>query len=93
MIFICQDRDHAIKFLDVADRELTGDVSRPWGDDDCVGRRRIVVCLERSVYEGSPHAWLVPSRPRREWADEEGERRVTRMWLPGGRPVPGREAA
>jgi hypothetical protein len=57
VIFICQDRDHAIQFLDAADRELTGDVSRPWSDDDdYVGQRRIAVCLERSVYEGSPHA-------------------------------------
>jgi Replication-relaxation len=94
VIFICQDRDHAIQFLDAADRELTGDVSRPWSDDDdYVGRRRIVVCLERSVYEGSPHAWLVPSRPRREWGDEDGERRVTRTWLPGRRPEPRRDAA
>jgi hypothetical protein len=50
VIFICQDRGHAIQFLDAADRELTGDISRPWNDDDDVGRRRIVVCLERSVY-------------------------------------------
>ena len=94
MIFICQDRDHAIQFLAAADRELTGDVSRPWSDDyDYVGRRRLVVCLERSVYEGSPHAWLVPSRPRREWGDEEGERLVTRTWLPGRRPEEKRAAA
>ena len=38
VIFICQDRDHALQFLDAADRELTGDVSRPWSDDDYVGR-------------------------------------------------------
>jgi hypothetical protein len=86
VIFICQDRDHALQFLNAADRELTGNVYTPRVTDgeDWVGRRRIAFCVEPRMYEGSPRAWLLPERPPRE-SDANTTRQLERIWLPGER--------
>ncbi len=85
VVFICQDRDHALAFLNAADRDLTGNIDRRWRDElDCVGRQRIMFCLEHSMYEHSPHAFHVPEHPRDRDAGEE-RRRPIRTSLPGER--------
>ncbi|MDQ3879776.1 MAG: hypothetical protein M3295_01635, partial [Chloroflexota bacterium] len=84
VIFICQDRDHALLFLNAADRDLTGNIDRHWRDElDCVGRQRIMFCLEH-MYEHSPHAFQVPDQPRNRDAGDD-RRRPVRTLLPGDR--------
>lgn len=85
IVFICQDRDHALLFLNAADRDLTGNVDDGWSPDNCdwTGRRRIAFCLEHSMYERSPHAFQVPELPRRESSAERSS--PIRTWLPGDR--------
>jgi hypothetical protein len=93
VIFICQDRDHALLFLNAADRDLTGTIDRyRAGELECTGRQRIMFCLEHSMYEHSPHAFQVPDQPRDRDAGDE-RRRPVRTWLPGDRHMTRSSAA
>jgi hypothetical protein len=92
VIFICQERGHAIQFLDAADRELDR------GHLKAVERRRRRSAPDRGLpraqrLRGQSPRLAGSLAPAAGVGDEEGERRVTRTWLPGRPPEPRRAAA
>jgi hypothetical protein len=65
-MFICQDEDQRDRFLNAADRELTGQLWHPSAAPDemeYVGRQRVLFACELDVHLGRLEARRVPSLP------------------------------
>jgi hypothetical protein len=88
VIFICQDEDQRDRFLNAADRELTGRLWHPSAAPDekvYIGRQGVLFACELDVHVGRLEARRVPSVPpgdarRRGAADD-----VRGVRLPGHR--------
>jgi hypothetical protein len=65
-MFICQDEDQRDRFLDAADRELTGRIWHPSAAPDekvYTGRRHVLFACERDAHTGRLEARRVPAVP------------------------------
>jgi hypothetical protein len=78
-LFICQDDEQRARFLDAADRQLTG---HRWHPDisperyEYVGRQRILFASELDAYLGVAEARRVPAVPRGHPTRRDAIRRV-----------------
>jgi Replication-relaxation len=66
VIFVCQDDDQRARFLDAADRELTGHrwhSSLPSAHHDYVGRQRILFAVEPDAHRGVLEGRRLPAFP------------------------------
>ena len=66
VIFICQDEDQRDRFLNAADRELTGQLWHPSAAPDdkvYVGRERVLFASELDMHLGRLEARRVPGIP------------------------------
>jgi hypothetical protein len=87
VMFICQDEDQRDRFVDAADRELTGQLWHPSAAPEGkvhIGRRQVLFACELDAHTGRLEARRVPAVPpddprRRGAADVRGVR------LPGHR--------
>ena len=65
-MFVCQDEDQRDRFLNAADRELTGQLWHPSAAPDemaYMGRQRVLFACELDMHRGCLEAWRVPSAP------------------------------
>jgi hypothetical protein len=88
VIFICQDKDQRNRFLNVADRELTGQLwhsSAARDDKVYMGRQRVLFACEPDVHLGRLEARRVPSIPPGEARHRGSDADVRRVRLPGDR--------
>jgi hypothetical protein len=66
VIFVCQDEDQRNRFLNAADRELTGQLWHPSAAPDdkvYMGRQRVLFACELDMHVARPEAWRLPSVP------------------------------
>jgi hypothetical protein len=84
VIFVCQDEDQCNRFMNAADRELTGQLWHPSATPDekvNMGRQRMVFACELDVHVGRLEAWRLPSVPPGD-ARRGGTAAVRRVRLP-----------
>jgi hypothetical protein len=65
-MFICQDEDQRDRFLDAADRELTGKLSHQSAAPDekvCIGRRQVLFACDLDAHARRLEARRVPAVP------------------------------
>jgi hypothetical protein len=94
-MFLCQDEDQRERFLDAADRELTGQLWHPSAAPDekmYVGRQRVLFACELDVHVGRLEASRVPRLSPNDARRPGHHRDVRRVRLPG-HPDHGRQAA
>jgi Replication-relaxation len=95
VIFICQDEDQRDRFLNAADRELTGQLWHPSSTPDehaYIGRQRVLFACELDAHIGRLEARRVPTVPpddARGWGRDADVRGVR---LPGSRDRLGQAA-
>jgi hypothetical protein len=66
LLFICQDEDQRDRFLEAADRELTGQLWHPSAALDekvYIGRRQVLFSCELDAHAGRLEAWRLPAVP------------------------------
>jgi len=82
-VFVMEDEPTLRKFLDRADSEMTGAISRTGTQRETwayPGRERTYFCCERDVHMGSLRAWQLPGLPP-EVRKAAGERRGVRVGM------------
>jgi hypothetical protein len=87
VMFICQDEDQRDRFLDAADRELTGQIWHPSAAADeqvYVGRQRVLFACELDVHMGRLEGRRVPAVPSSD-PRRRGAANVRAVRLPGHR--------
>ena len=88
VMFICQDEDQRDRFLNAADRELTGQLWHPSAAPDemeYTGRQRVLFACELDMHVGRLEARRVPSVPPGNGRRDGGARVVRGVRLPGHR--------
>ena len=89
VLFVCQDEEHLGLFLDAADHELTGHLSRGSARERYVGRRRTLFADEAAMHRGEAVAYRVPAEPPNVYFPRSGEDAVVRgVKLPGFQSPP-----
>jgi hypothetical protein len=66
VVFVCASKDHALSFMDAADRQVTGRVARPGSPESSwpfPGRDHFLFAAEPDVHRGSLRAWKLESEP------------------------------
>jgi hypothetical protein len=66
-IFICCDEDHVLRFIQAADRYVTGRLAQPGVAEASwpyPGRERILFVAEQDIHDGDGRAWKLPAEPR-----------------------------
>jgi hypothetical protein len=94
VIFICQDEDQRDRFLNAADRELTGQLWHPSAAPDekvYMGRQHVIFACELDMHVGRLEARRVPGVPLDD-PRRHGAADVRRVRLPGHRDRLGRAA-
>ena len=87
VLFVCQDAEQRDRFLNAADRELTGEHWHPSARCEAksyVGRRRTLFAREVDAHKGRLEAMQLPAEPPCDWK-ERSDSRVRRVRLPGHR--------
>jgi hypothetical protein len=93
VIFVCQDEGQRDRFLNAADRELTGQLWHPSAAPDemvYIGRQRVIFACEVDMHLGRLEARRVPSVPPGK--RDGGAAVARRVRLPGHRDRPERAA-
>jgi Replication-relaxation len=91
VIFVCQTEGQRDQFLVAADRELTGRRWQPGltaSPNDYVGRRRLLLSVEKDAHHGKLRALRVPAFPGGHSERDSGSRQV-RLPGPGLAPSTG----
>jgi hypothetical protein len=88
VMFICQDEDQRDRFLNAADRELTGQLWHPSAapdDMEYTGRQRVLFACELDMHLGRLEARRVPNVPPGDARRHGGAADVRGVRLPGHR--------
>ena len=82
-IFVCMDEDHVMRFIEAADRCVTGRLAQPGVTEAAwpfPGRERILLVAERDIHDGDGRAWKLAAEPGSHRGRQAAMRQV---WLPG----------
>ena len=66
VIFVCADEDHVLRFIQAADRYVTGRLAQPGVTEASwpfPGRERMLFVAERDIHSGDGRAWKLPLQP------------------------------
>jgi hypothetical protein len=87
-MFICQDEDQRDRFLNAADRELTGQLWHPSAapaEKIYIGRQRVIFASELDMHLGRLEARPAPSIPRHDPQRRDCAADIRGVRLPGHR--------
>ncbi len=88
VMFICQDEDQRDRFLNAADRELTGQLWHPSASPDekvYIGRQRVIFACELDMHVRRLEARRVPNFPPGDARRHDGGADIRGVRLPGPR--------
>jgi hypothetical protein len=88
VMFVCQDEDQRERFLNAADRELTGQLWHPSAAPDekvYIGRQRVLFACELDMHVGQLEARRVPSVPSSAAGRRGAAAGIRGVRLPGHR--------